>query len=65
MKDLDVLGDNRLAMSLQCAFADKKANGIPGCVKRVWPVGFCQKVHILTMNFSLFRIYFSLFVLLT
>ena len=33
-KDLGVPMDSRLAVSLQCALAAKKANGIPGHVKK-------------------------------
>jgi len=38
-KDLGVLGDNRLAVSIHCLFVAKKANGILCALKREWPAG--------------------------
>ena len=33
-KDLDVLVDNRMAVSQQCTLVAKKATGILGCIKK-------------------------------
>ncbi|PKU33317.1 hypothetical protein llap_16379 [Limosa lapponica baueri] len=33
-KDLGVVVDNRMTMNQQCALVAKKANGIPGCIKK-------------------------------
>ena len=36
-KDLEVLVDTKLNVSQQCTLGTKKANGIPGCIRRNVP----------------------------
>lgn len=38
-KDLGVIVDSRLTMSQQDSLITKNANGIPRCIKRLWPAG--------------------------
>lgn len=52
VKNLNVLVDNRLAMSLQCALADKKANDILGCIKKSVASWFLPKKYIFSLGIS-------------